>query len=93
MLIDIDSKHHETFIIEDLDEEHLLVKDTMVAELKQRLQGVSLYTHWRAGPGITNASTDDEGTAQGARELRIRIVIITIIIDDLPCLSTFANPV
>jgi TFIIH basal transcription factor complex TTD-A subunit len=40
MLIDIDSKHHDTFIIEDLDEEHVLVKDTMVAELKQRLHGV-----------------------------------------------------
>lgn len=73
MLIDIDSKHHETFIIEDLDEEHVLVKDTMVAELKQRLQGVGLHTHWR-GPHITNAFTDDEGTAQGARELRIRII-------------------
>lgn len=44
MLIDIDSKHPETFIIEDLDEEHVLVKDTMVAELKQRLHGVCFDT-------------------------------------------------
>jgi TFIIH basal transcription factor complex TTD-A subunit len=51
MLIDIDSKHHDTFIIEDLDEEHVLVKDTMVAELKQRLHGVRCYSNWR---GLTS---------------------------------------
>jgi TFIIH basal transcription factor complex TTD-A subunit len=41
MLTDIDNKNNNDFIIEDLDEEHLLVKETKVAELKARLQAVS----------------------------------------------------
>ena len=43
MLLDIDSKHRNDFIIEELDEEHVLVKETKIAELKQRLQGVSRH--------------------------------------------------
>ncbi|KAL5116381.1 TFIIH complex subunit tfb5 [Pleosporales sp. CAS-2024a] len=37
MLVDIDSKNDNAFIIEELDEEHLLVKETKVNELKARL--------------------------------------------------------
>lgn len=37
MLVDIDSKNNNDFIIEDLDEEHLLVKESKVAALKARL--------------------------------------------------------
>ncbi|KAH8724998.1 TFIIH subunit TTDA/Tfb5, partial [Phaeosphaeriaceae sp. PMI808] len=37
MLIDIDSKNESVYIIQDLDEEHLLVKETKVNELKARL--------------------------------------------------------
>ncbi|KAF2801034.1 hypothetical protein K505DRAFT_355113 [Melanomma pulvis-pyrius CBS 109.77] len=40
MLLDIDSKHRNDFIIEELDEEHVLVKETKIAELKQRLQSM-----------------------------------------------------
>lgn len=40
MLIDIDANNRNDFIIEELDEEHVLVKETKVAELKQRLQTV-----------------------------------------------------
>jgi TFIIH basal transcription factor complex TTD-A subunit len=40
MLVDIDNRNQNDFIIEDLDEEHLLVKDTKVAALKARLQQV-----------------------------------------------------
>ncbi|KAF2110696.1 TFIIH subunit TTDA/Tfb5 [Lophiotrema nucula] len=40
MLVDIDEKHGHDFIIEELDEEHILVKDTKIAELKSRLQGM-----------------------------------------------------
>jgi TFIIH basal transcription factor complex TTD-A subunit len=40
MLIDIDNNNRNDFIIEDLDDEHILVKETKVAELKQRLQTV-----------------------------------------------------
>ncbi|KAH7135038.1 TFIIH subunit TTDA/Tfb5 [Dendryphion nanum] len=40
MLVDIDSKHRNEFIIEELDEEHLLVKETKIAELKSRLQSM-----------------------------------------------------
>jgi len=46
MLVDIDSRNQNDFIIEDLDEEHLLVKDTKVATLKARLQQVC-FTHLR----------------------------------------------
>ncbi|KAF2874405.1 TFIIH subunit TTDA/Tfb5 [Massariosphaeria phaeospora] len=38
MLVDIDSSLRNEFIIEELDEEHVLVKETKIAELKQRLQ-------------------------------------------------------
>jgi TFIIH basal transcription factor complex TTD-A subunit len=41
MLIDIDSKNNNEYIIEDLDEEHILVKETKVTELKGRLHNVS----------------------------------------------------
>lgn len=43
MLVDIDSNHRNEFIIEELDEEHVLVKETKVAELKMRLQNVRAY--------------------------------------------------
>ena len=41
MLVDIDSKNNNEYIIEDLDEEHILVKETKVTELKGRLHNVS----------------------------------------------------
>ncbi|KAF2689916.1 hypothetical protein K458DRAFT_383038 [Lentithecium fluviatile CBS 122367] len=37
MLVDIDNRNNNDFIIEDLDEEHLLVKETKVATLKAQL--------------------------------------------------------
>jgi TFIIH basal transcription factor complex TTD-A subunit len=40
MLVDIDSKNKNDFIIEELDEEHLLVKETKINELKARLNEV-----------------------------------------------------
>lgn len=40
MLMDIDSKNGNEFIIEDLDEEHVLVKETKIATLKAKLQQV-----------------------------------------------------
>ncbi|KAH7384664.1 transcription factor TFIIH complex subunit Tfb5-domain-containing protein [Pyrenochaeta sp. MPI-SDFR-AT-0127] len=42
MLVDIDSKNNNEFIIEELDEEHLLVKETKINELKSRLNQVSI---------------------------------------------------
>lgn len=42
MLVKMDEDHNHEFIIEDLDEEHVLVKDSKLAELKQRLQSVRL---------------------------------------------------
>ena len=44
MLVDIDSKNNNEFIIEELDEEHILVKETKINELKSRLNHVSI-TH------------------------------------------------
>lgn len=41
MLVDIDSKNSNEFIIEELDEEHILVKETKINELKARLNEVS----------------------------------------------------
>lgn len=40
MLVDIDSKNGNEYIIEELDEEHILVKETKVHELKSRLNQV-----------------------------------------------------
>jgi TFIIH basal transcription factor complex TTD-A subunit len=47
MLVDIDSKNNNEYIIEELDEEHILVKDTKVNELKGRLNQVCITT-WSA---------------------------------------------
>jgi TFIIH basal transcription factor complex TTD-A subunit len=41
MLVDIDSKNNNEYIIEELDEEHILVKETKINELKARLNEVS----------------------------------------------------
>jgi len=40
MLVDIDSKNGNEYIIEELDEEHILVKETRINELKARLNQV-----------------------------------------------------
>jgi TFIIH basal transcription factor complex TTD-A subunit len=44
MLMDIDAQHNNEYIIEVLDEEHLLVKETKVAVLKERLKAVRSAT-------------------------------------------------
>lgn len=43
MLVDIDSKNNNEYIIEELDEEHILVKETKVNELKGRLNNASTF--------------------------------------------------
>jgi TFIIH basal transcription factor complex TTD-A subunit len=40
MLVDIDSKNNNEYIIQELDEEHILVKETKINELKARLNEV-----------------------------------------------------
>ena len=40
MLVDIDSKNSNEYIIEELDEEHILVKESKINELKARLNEV-----------------------------------------------------
>jgi TFIIH basal transcription factor complex TTD-A subunit len=42
IIANIDSEKND-FIIEDLDETHLLIKDVMVAELKSRLEEVGIF--------------------------------------------------
>jgi TFIIH basal transcription factor complex TTD-A subunit len=42
MLVDIDSKNNNEYIIEELDEEHILVKETKINELKARLNEASM---------------------------------------------------
>jgi TFIIH basal transcription factor complex TTD-A subunit len=42
MLVDIDSKNGNEYIIEELDEEHILVKESKVNELKARLNEVRI---------------------------------------------------
>ena len=41
IIVNIDSSNHD-FIVEDLDEERLVIKENMMATLKQRLKEVSL---------------------------------------------------
>jgi TFIIH basal transcription factor complex TTD-A subunit len=40
ILVHIDSTHHHEFIIEDLDDTHIFVKETMLHLLKQKLEEV-----------------------------------------------------
>jgi TFIIH basal transcription factor complex TTD-A subunit len=40
MLVDIDEKNNHEYIIEELDEEHILVKEQKINELKARLNQV-----------------------------------------------------
>lgn len=42
LLVHIDFEHQHEFIIDDLDETHLFVKETMLQVLKQKLEDVSL---------------------------------------------------
>jgi TFIIH basal transcription factor complex TTD-A subunit len=46
LIIDIDSADHN-YIIEDLDEQRLVIKENMVALLKKKLDDVSLYLNTR----------------------------------------------
>jgi hypothetical protein len=70
MLVDIDSKNNNEYIIEELDEEHILVKETKINELKARLNQVSIILQ-NTSSALT--VTDDEGTLEGTGELRFGI--------------------
>lgn len=58
IIISIDSEKND-YIIEDLDDSHLLIKDVMVAQLKARLEEVSAcLPAWPLGTipgGLTTA--------------------------------------
>lgn len=73
MLVDIDEKNGHEFIIDELDEEHILVKETKVAELKQRLQNVR---HIFLLVITSNTALDDERAPQGTRKLRLGLIMI-----------------
>jgi TFIIH basal transcription factor complex TTD-A subunit len=72
MLLDIDSKNNNEYIIEELDEEHILVKETKINELKARLNSVNMLTRTAPSPSLTQHA-DDERASEGARELRLRV--------------------
>jgi TFIIH basal transcription factor complex TTD-A subunit len=72
MLVDIDSKNNNEYIIEELDEEHILVKETKINELKARLNSVGGPPRNTTGTPLTQ-HVDDERASQGARELRFRV--------------------
>ncbi len=74
MLVDIDSKNNNDFIIEELDEEHILVMETKINELKSRLNQVWIPSRTRDIQA--NIFIDDERSTQGAREFRYRINVI-----------------
>lgn len=40
IILKIDEDHHHAFIVEDLDEDHLVVKEAKLAELKERLEKI-----------------------------------------------------
>jgi hypothetical protein len=52
ILVHIDSNHHHEFIIEDLDETHLFIKEAMLPVLKQKLEEVSFQHAPRCGPAL-----------------------------------------
>ena len=64
MLVDIDSKNNNEYIIEELDEEHILVKETKVNEIKSRLNMVGSLG---GGLGCV-CGTELTGTSQMMRE-------------------------
>jgi hypothetical protein len=82
MLVTIDTANGHDFIIEELDEEHLLVKETKINELKSRLNQVS-DTLKRSFAALT--VLDDAGTTEGAREFRFRVACAA----PTPLLSAF----
>lgn len=53
IIVAIDNDKHE-FIIEDLDEERVVVKETMVALLKQKLEDVSSPRTPALSPGSSD---------------------------------------
>lgn len=53
MLVDIDSKNNNEYIIEELDEEHILVKETKVNELKGRLNNVRVSLQMATNNSLT----------------------------------------
>ena len=72
MLVDIDSKNNNEYIIEELDEEHILVKETKINELKARLNSVGILARSATSPSLT-PHPDDERASEGAREFRLRV--------------------
>lgn len=59
IILKIDQERHE-YIIEDLDDTHLMVKDSMVRVLKARLDEVSLGAcAGRAGSGLLGGRVED----------------------------------
>lgn len=67
MLVDIDNNSRNEFIIEDLGEEHILVKEGKVEALKQRLRDVSLTCLPSMSASLT--IPDDERASQGSRSI------------------------
>jgi hypothetical protein len=55
ILVHIDSNHHHEFIIEDLDETHLFIKEAMLPVLKQKLEEVSFQHASRCRPALIAA--------------------------------------
>jgi TFIIH basal transcription factor complex TTD-A subunit len=47
IILEIDRNEHNEYVIEDLDETHLLVKENKMTQLKQKLDNVYLtFTAW-----------------------------------------------
>lgn len=44
IIVSIDSKNHHEYIIEDLDDQRVVVKENMVGDLKRRLEAVCFVT-------------------------------------------------
>jgi TFIIH basal transcription factor complex TTD-A subunit len=66
MLVRIDNNNNNDFIIEDLDDEHLLVKDLKVGALKARLKEVRFITFvaklsWSKHPQMLKDKLKDPG--------------------------------
>jgi hypothetical protein len=72
MLVDIDNKNNHEYIIEELDEEHILVKETMVNQLKARLNAVSMRYHTTSSSLMV---TDDEGTLERAGKFGFGVTV------------------
>lgn len=76
IIVNIDSDNHD-YIIEDLDDTHLVIKETQLASLKAKLEQVSYRPATQLGRACSPAHTATGRDAAGRGRVGIRLRAIT----------------